>query len=171
MPLEEIDSLEILVIIDNEVDPISKYPQEGVTAYGNLADLARDSPYHPDDRGKGVHEVRMDQICCGAHGLSLMIVGFCVSFIHKLVIRTSFDSNHSNLLPMKHIHFPAVRVLFISSFFPSASNYTAHSQHITEELSTLVQVWRVQSGKKASRVQIHSIFSMSSSFQKSRTRH
>lgn len=76
MALEELDSLEILVIVDNEVDPISKYPQEGVTAYGNLADLAKDSPYLPKDRGgKAVHEVRMDQICCGAHGLSLMIVG------------------------------------------------------------------------------------------------
>lgn len=81
MSLEELDSLEILVVVDNEVDPISKYPQEGVTAYGNLADLARDSPYHPQDRGgQAVHEVRMDQICCGAHGLSLMIVGIHVLF-------------------------------------------------------------------------------------------
>jgi hypothetical protein len=122
MPLEEIDSIEILVIVDNEVDPISKYPQEGVTAYGNLADLARDSPYHPNGRGgKGVHEVRMDQICCGAHGLSLMIVGFYVSFVHTLDIHTSIDSNYSNLLLMKHIYSPAFRVLFMSSFFPSVS--------------------------------------------------
>lgn len=75
MALEELDSLEILVIVDNEVDPISKYPQEGLEAYGNLADIAKDSPYLPKDRGgQAVHEVRMDQICCGAHGLSLMIV-------------------------------------------------------------------------------------------------
>lgn len=94
MALEELDSLEILVIIDNEVDPISKYPQQGLTAYGNLADLARDSPFLPKDRGgKTVHEVRMDQICCAAHGLSLMIVGFVFRFFNLSFFRkTCFAS-------------------------------------------------------------------------------
>ena len=73
--LVEIDSLEVLVIVDNELDPISRYPP-AVLAMGNLAHIGMASPYRPEDRGEGVHEVRMDQICCGAHGLSLMIVCF-----------------------------------------------------------------------------------------------
>ncbi|QDS73575.1 hypothetical protein FKW77_001226 [Venturia effusa] len=73
MALKELESLEVLVIVDNEVDPISQYPQDGITAYGGLASLARDSI--PVNRGgQTVHELRMEQICCGAHGLSLMIV-------------------------------------------------------------------------------------------------
>lgn len=78
--LLELDSVEILVIVDNEVDPISKYPNPAVEAYGNLADIAYASPFHPKDRPKDgnvdVREIRMEQICCGAHGLSLMVVSF-----------------------------------------------------------------------------------------------
>jgi 7,8-dihydropterin-6-yl-methyl-4-(beta-D-ribofuranosyl)aminobenzene 5'-phosphate synthase len=75
MTLTEVDSLEILVLVDNEVDPISKYHNAGLSAYGNLADLATDSPFHPEDRGKcDVREMRMEQICRGGHGLSLLIV-------------------------------------------------------------------------------------------------
>jgi 7,8-dihydropterin-6-yl-methyl-4-(beta-D-ribofuranosyl)aminobenzene 5'-phosphate synthase len=74
MPLQELDNVEILIIIDNEVDPISKYPNPAVEAYGNLADIAKDSRYHPAERGEKCHELRMDQLCCGAHGLSLMVV-------------------------------------------------------------------------------------------------
>jgi 7,8-dihydropterin-6-yl-methyl-4-(beta-D-ribofuranosyl)aminobenzene 5'-phosphate synthase len=79
--LLELDSLEILVIVDNEVDPISKYPHPAVSGYGNLADIAVGSPYRPSDRPKGgdVREVKMEQICCGAHGLSLMVVSCLVS--------------------------------------------------------------------------------------------
>jgi hypothetical protein len=72
--LLELDSVEILVIIDNEVDPISKYPNPQVEAYGNLADIAMSTPYHPSQRGDNCHEIKMSQLCCGAHGLSLMIV-------------------------------------------------------------------------------------------------
>jgi hypothetical protein len=73
--LVELDSLEILVIVDNELDPISKYGNEGVTASGNLADLAMRTPFRPNDRGENVHEVRMEQICQSAHGLAIMLVG------------------------------------------------------------------------------------------------
>ena len=78
MFLEELDSLEILVIVDNEVDPISKYPNPAVLAYGNLGDVARNTPYLPKDRGEGAHELKMSQLCCGAHGLSLMIVSIAL---------------------------------------------------------------------------------------------
>lgn len=75
--LEEVDSLEVLVIVDNEVDPISKYVPT-VVAYGNLGHIAMASPHVPNDRGEGVREVRMNQVCCAAHGLSLMVVCTCL---------------------------------------------------------------------------------------------
>jgi len=71
--LEEIDSLEVLVIVDNELDPISRYTPT-VIAYGNLGQVGMASPHVPENRGDGTRELRMDQVCCGAHGLSLMIV-------------------------------------------------------------------------------------------------
>ena len=74
--LTEIDSLEILVIVDNEVDPISTYSNPAVQATGNVMHIAMRSQTPVSDRGDATKEIRMDRICCGAHGLSLMIVCF-----------------------------------------------------------------------------------------------
>ncbi len=73
--LAEIDALEVLVIVDNEVDPISSYQIPGLTVGGQLADVALRGPLQDDERGSAKFEIRMDNLCCGAHGLSLMIVG------------------------------------------------------------------------------------------------
>ena len=72
--LVELDQLEILVILDNEVDPISKYTNEDVVVTNRFIDFAIGSPHRPADRGDGCRELRMSSLCCGAHGLSLMIV-------------------------------------------------------------------------------------------------
>lgn len=72
--LVEIDSLEILVIVDNEVDPISSYQHPDLTVSGQLADVAGKAPLKDGARGAAKLEIRLDNICCGAHGLSLMIV-------------------------------------------------------------------------------------------------
>jgi 7,8-dihydropterin-6-yl-methyl-4-(beta-D-ribofuranosyl)aminobenzene 5'-phosphate synthase len=74
-PLAEIDALEVLVIIDNELDPALKYVQPpAVEAFGNVGQIGMASPNKPKDRGQDCRELKMEQICCGAHGLSLMIV-------------------------------------------------------------------------------------------------
>lgn len=73
--LVEVDALEVLVIVDNEVDPISSYSIPGLTVSGQLADVARRAPLQDNDRGSAKFEIRLDNVCCGAHGLSLMIVG------------------------------------------------------------------------------------------------
>lgn len=70
--LVELDSLEILVIVDNEVDPISTYSVPGLETVGNIVDHVR--PLVDAARGNAKLELRMDGLCCGAHGLSLMIV-------------------------------------------------------------------------------------------------
>ena len=74
--LVELDSLEILVIIDNELDPISPSPNPAVQQSGGIKDITMRAPPLPSTaRGGSAAEFRMDHICCSAHGLSLMITG------------------------------------------------------------------------------------------------
>lgn len=74
--LVELDSLEILVIIDNELDPISPSPNPAVQRWGTMKDIAMNSEQlAPGDRGDAEQILLMEDICCGAHGLSLMITG------------------------------------------------------------------------------------------------
>jgi 7,8-dihydropterin-6-yl-methyl-4-(beta-D-ribofuranosyl)aminobenzene 5'-phosphate synthase len=72
--LGDIDSLEILVIVDNELDPISTYQHPDLKVGGQLADVALRAPLPEGSRGGSKFEIRLDNVCCGAHGLSLMIV-------------------------------------------------------------------------------------------------
>ena len=74
--LVELNTLEILVVVDNEVDPLSSYQHPGLKVSGQLLDVAKRAPLHRDhDRANAQNELRFHNICCGAHGLSLMIVG------------------------------------------------------------------------------------------------
>lgn len=75
LDLVELDSLEILVIIDNELDPISPCPNPSVVQTGSLRDIAIASEPPSSPRAEAIREFRMDSICCSAHGLSLMITG------------------------------------------------------------------------------------------------
>ena len=72
--LVEIDALQILVIVDNEVDPISTYQHPDLKVSGQLSDVALRAPLLESDRAPAKFEIRLDNVCCGAHGLSLMIV-------------------------------------------------------------------------------------------------
>lgn len=68
--LQEVDKISIQVLVDNELDPISKSTNPLVTD----ATSFRLVPLPPGSRGPvPAMELRMDQICCGAHGLSLLI--------------------------------------------------------------------------------------------------
>lgn len=75
--LLELDSVEILVIVDNELDPISPSPNAAVEQTGGMRTIGFNGPDISQDpkRGGAVRELRMDHICCSAHGLSLMITG------------------------------------------------------------------------------------------------
>lgn len=70
----EVDSVEVIVIVDNEVDTFAKYPAPGVEVSGGLGDVAVRSDHHITDRGEVKKELRMSSVCCGAFGLSLMVV-------------------------------------------------------------------------------------------------
>jgi 7,8-dihydropterin-6-yl-methyl-4-(beta-D-ribofuranosyl)aminobenzene 5'-phosphate synthase len=84
-PLVELDALEILVIVDNEVDPISTYQNPAIKTSGNLVHIGMRSQTEVHNRGDASKELRMDSICCGAHGLSLMIVSPLYYIAFKLL--------------------------------------------------------------------------------------
>lgn len=91
MGLEELDSLEILVIVDNELDPISASQIPDIKQYGNLKDIALANGPVTDVRSRNesdVYEVRMDKVCCSAHGLSLMITGTAKGKQHTILFDT-----------------------------------------------------------------------------------
>lgn len=91
LELVELDSLEILVIVDNELDPISASPNAEVQQYGNLKDIAIANGPLSDVRTASkddVCEIRMDKICCSAHGLSLMIIGTAAGKQHTILFDT-----------------------------------------------------------------------------------
>ena len=94
-PLVELDSLEILVIVDNEVDPISTYSNPAIKVFGNLVHIGMRSHTEIHGRGEGTKEIRMDEICCGAHGLSLMIVSQFVTW--HFILTNRFHASQTGI--------------------------------------------------------------------------
>lgn len=72
--LAEVDRLEALVIIDNELDPLSPVPPNTVQITGHLGTMAVNSPHELTDRGDACKEIHLGDICCSAHGLSVLVV-------------------------------------------------------------------------------------------------
>ena len=70
----EIDSLEVTVIVDNELDPMSPSPNPAVITPPPMRGIPLTPLEGGQQRGESTLELRMDSICCAAHGLSLMIV-------------------------------------------------------------------------------------------------
>ncbi|CAI7673441.1 unnamed protein product [Penicillium bialowiezense] len=71
--LEEVDSLSAIVIIDNELDPLSPPAPDTVQLSGNLGTVAMGAGHHLTDRGEACTELRLEDVCCAAHGLSILI--------------------------------------------------------------------------------------------------
>ncbi|KAF3390492.1 hypothetical protein F1880_009008 [Penicillium rolfsii] len=71
--LQEIDSLEATVIIDNELDPLSPPAPDTVQITGTLGTIGLNSRHNLTDRGGASKEMRMEDICCSAHGLSILV--------------------------------------------------------------------------------------------------
>lgn len=84
--LVEIDSLEATVIIDNELDPLSPIAPDTVHVSGQMATLAKCSPHKVEDRGPACREVRMEDICCSAHGLSILVVSISLSLLDYFAV-------------------------------------------------------------------------------------
>jgi 7,8-dihydropterin-6-yl-methyl-4-(beta-D-ribofuranosyl)aminobenzene 5'-phosphate synthase len=72
--LVEVDTLEAIVIIDNEIDILSTVAPNTVINSGRMSNLALGQPDHVHGRGDAKKEMPMEAICCGAHGLSILVV-------------------------------------------------------------------------------------------------
>nr|KMM69835.1 hypothetical protein CPAG_06148 [Coccidioides posadasii RMSCC 3488] len=88
MTLVEVDSLEIVVIVDNELDVMSPPPPDTVQATGLMGNIALESQYDLHHRGDASKELRMDSICCSAHGLSVMITATRGDVRHTILFDT-----------------------------------------------------------------------------------
>lgn len=82
--LEEIDALEAVVIIDNDLDPLSTIAPDTVQVSGQLGSLAAAAPHRLTDRGDACRELRMEDICCSAHGLSVLVVCICLCTVLRV---------------------------------------------------------------------------------------
>ncbi|KAI9927852.1 hypothetical protein ASPWEDRAFT_173502 [Aspergillus wentii DTO 134E9] len=83
--LQEIDSLEATIIIDNELDPMSPAAPDTVQVSGLMGTLALGSPHKLDDRGDATQELRMEDICCSAHGLSILVTATKGDIKHSIL--------------------------------------------------------------------------------------
>lgn len=108
--LQELDSISIQVLVDNELDPITKSTNPSVIDSTSF----RLVPLPPGSRGPvPVMELRMDQICCGAHGLSLLITATAGEQSHTLLFDAGpeedvFEKNvtrsRTDLSGVEHVH-------------------------------------------------------------------
>lgn len=71
--LVEVDSLTIHAIVNDEIDQISPSPHPGVKHPQSFTGAPLTSLADGVRRGGATKEMRMDTLCCGAHGLSLLI--------------------------------------------------------------------------------------------------
>lgn len=72
--LQEVDSLEATIIIDNELDPLSPAAPDTVRIAGQMGNLIFKPGNEITNRGDASRELRMGDICCAAHGLSILVV-------------------------------------------------------------------------------------------------
>lgn len=72
--LVEVDSLEIHVLVNDEIDQISPSPNALVKHTQSFAGVPLSPVADPAARGGAKLEMPMRNICCGAHGLSLFLV-------------------------------------------------------------------------------------------------
>jgi 7,8-dihydropterin-6-yl-methyl-4-(beta-D-ribofuranosyl)aminobenzene 5'-phosphate synthase len=74
LELHEIDSLAAMVIVDNEADPMSTIAPDTFQVSGLLPHIAMRSKVNVAERGGATKEITMEDVCCGHHGLSILLV-------------------------------------------------------------------------------------------------
>ncbi|KAE8450799.1 hypothetical protein EG329_005712 [Mollisiaceae sp. DMI_Dod_QoI] len=86
--LVEIDSLEAVVIVDNDIDILSTIPPNTVTNSGRMPNLSLSQPDDVQARGECKKEIPMEAICCGAHGLSILVTATKDGKKHSMLFDT-----------------------------------------------------------------------------------
>lgn len=79
MKLEEVDSLEVALIVTDELDAISPSPNPNVKNASYFLGIPVSDVNDPHTRGGAAVEMKVSSICCATHGLSLMIVSLITS--------------------------------------------------------------------------------------------
>lgn len=74
LKLVEVDSVEIHVLVNDEIDQISPSPNILIKQDASFSGIPLDVISDSASRGGAKLEMPMHNICCGAHGLSLFIV-------------------------------------------------------------------------------------------------
>ncbi|KAJ5594407.1 uncharacterized protein N7459_000615 [Penicillium hispanicum] len=102
--LQEVDSLQATIIIDNDLDPMSPPAPDTVQVSGLMGTIAMKSPHALTDRGDAVKEVRMDDVCCSAHGLSILVTATKGDKKHTILFdvgpkEDAWESNVKRLRP------------------------------------------------------------------------
>lgn len=77
--LTEIDNLEIHVLVNDELDPITPSMNPAVKVASQFMGIPLSPLPAGTQRDGATMEMRMDNICCAAHGLSLLLV--CFTFL------------------------------------------------------------------------------------------
>jgi len=88
LALVEVDSLEAIVIIDNELDIMSWVKQDTLEVGGTWPDVGVSQPATLSSRGETKKELHMEDVCCGAHGLSIMLTATKGDVKHTLLFDT-----------------------------------------------------------------------------------
>ncbi|PYH88838.1 metallo-beta-lactamase superfamily protein [Aspergillus ellipticus CBS 707.79] len=83
--LLELDSLDAVIIIDNDLDTMSPIAPDTVQVSGLMGSLAVYSPHEIHDRGDAHRELQMEDICCAAHGLSILVTATKDNKTHTLL--------------------------------------------------------------------------------------
>lgn len=78
-----LDSLEVMVVVDNETDTLSSV-DDGVPQIPEVVHLAARTPAERTYAGHQCKTV-FDQLCCGCHGLSVLITGRRADRTHSLL--------------------------------------------------------------------------------------
>ncbi|KAF4999562.1 hypothetical protein FDECE_11483 [Fusarium decemcellulare] len=86
--LAEVDSIEILALVNDEIDQISPSPNAHVQHPQSFGGVPLDVIADPTVRGGAKLELPMRNLCCGAHGLSLLITVTKDGTSHSLLFDT-----------------------------------------------------------------------------------
>ncbi|KAJ5619854.1 hypothetical protein N7510_003838 [Penicillium lagena] len=86
--LQEVDSLEIQVVVNDEVDQFSHSPNALVQHKGSLGGIKTVPIPDPESRGGASEELKMSQICCGALGFSAVVTVTKGESTHTLLFDT-----------------------------------------------------------------------------------
>ncbi|KAH8687190.1 metallo-beta-lactamase superfamily protein [Tricladium varicosporioides] len=86
--LVEVDELEVVVIVDNEVDCMSWIAPDTVDVTGRFLDLCLNKSVNQEMEGMNVKVLPIESICCGAHGLSILVTATKNGVKHSVLFDT-----------------------------------------------------------------------------------